>query len=73
MAATELILSRAYTHAGQHTNELTDNSSHWAYTLFSSILTLIPLSPRDALEHHSTSLKTDLISLQLGVLEWIFP
>ena len=28
-----------------------------------------PLSPHDALKHHSTSLKTDLIFLQLGVLE----
>ena len=32
-----------------------------------------PLSPRDALKHHFTSLKTDLISLQLGVLERKFP
>ena len=32
-----------------------------------------PLSPHDALKHHVTSLKTDLISLQLGVLEWEFP
>ena len=31
------------------------------------------LSPHDALKHHLTSLKTDLISLQLGVLELIFP
>ena len=28
-----------------------------------------PLSPHDALKHHFTSLKTDLISLQLTVLE----
>ena len=28
-----------------------------------------PLSPHDALKHHFTSLKTDLIFLQLGVLE----
>ena len=27
-----------------------------------------PLSPHDALKHHFTSLKTDLIFLQLGVL-----
>ena len=27
-----------------------------------------PLSPHDALKHHFTSLKTQLISLQLGVL-----
>ena len=28
-----------------------------------------PLSPHDALKQHFTSLKTDLIFLQLGVLE----
>ena len=28
-----------------------------------------PLSPHDALKHHFTSLKTDLIFLQLVVLE----
>ena len=32
-----------------------------------------PLSPHDALNHHFTSLKTDLIFLQLSVLERIFP
>ena len=32
-----------------------------------------PLSPHNALTHHFTSLKTDLIFLQLGVLEWKFP
>ena len=32
-----------------------------------------PLSPHEALKHHFTSLKTDLISLQLGVLEQKFP
>ena len=31
--------------------------------------TLNPLSPHDALKHHFTSLKTDLIFLQLGGLE----
>ena len=31
------------------------------------------LSPRDASKHHFTSLKTDLIFLQLGVLEQKFP
>ena len=31
------------------------------------------LSPHDALKHHVTSLKTDLIFLQQRVLEWIFP
>ena len=32
-----------------------------------------PLSPYDALKHHFTSLKTDLIFLQPRVLEWKFP
>ena len=32
-----------------------------------------PLSPHDALKHHLTSLKTDLIYLQPWVLEWKFP
>ena len=32
-----------------------------------------PLSPHDTLNHHFTSLKTDLIFLQLSVLERIFP
>ena len=32
-----------------------------------------PLSPHDALKHHFTSRKTDLISLQLGDLEREFP
>ena len=32
-----------------------------------------PLGPHDALKHHFTYLKTDLISLQLGVLERMFP
>ena len=31
--------------------------------------TFNPLSPHDALKHHPKSLKTDLILLQLGVLE----
>ena len=34
-----------------------------------AMVRLNPLSPHDALKHHSTSLKTDLIFLQLGVLE----
>ena len=34
---------------------------------------LNPLSPHDALKHHFTSLKTDLIFLQLSVLERKFP
>ena len=33
------------------------------------IFHLNPLSPHDALKHHFTSLKTDLISLQQKVLE----
>ena len=36
------------------------------------ILTHHPSSPHDALKHHSISLKTHLIFLQLGVLECIF-
>ena len=32
-----------------------------------------PLSPHDALKHHITSLKTDLIFLQIRVLEGKFP
>ena len=34
---------------------------------------LNPLGPHDALKHHFTSLKTDLIFLQLRVLERKFP
>ena len=37
------------------------------------ILYINPLSPHDALKHHFTSLKTDLIFLQLRVLERKFP
>ena len=36
-------------------------------------LTINPLSPHDALKHHFTSLKTDLIFLQPRVLERKFP
>ena len=36
-------------------------------------LSLEELSPHDALEHHFTSLKTDLISLQPRVLKRKFP
>ena len=32
-----------------------------------------PLSPHDALKHHFTSMKTDLISVQLRILERKFP
>ena len=31
------------------------------------------LSPYDAIKHNFTSMKTDLIFLQLTVLEWKFP
>ena len=34
-----------------------------------SVLTFNPLSPHDALKHHFTPLKTDLILLQPRVLE----
>ena len=37
------------------------------------VIVLNPLSPHDALKHHFTSLKTDLISLQQIVLEQQFP
>ena len=43
------------------------------YLLKSLVLTLNPLSPRDALKHHFTSMKTHLIFLQQRGLEWIFP
>ena len=36
-------------------------------------LTFNPLSPHDALKHHFTSLKTDLIFLKLRVLDRKFP
>ena len=36
-------------------------------------LLINPLSPHDALKHHFTSLKTDLIFLKLRVLEGEFP
>ena len=32
-----------------------------------------PLGPHDALKHHFTSMKTDLIFLQIRVLERKFP
>ena len=40
---------------------------------FLQLLTFNPLSPHDALKRHFTSLKTDLIFLELGVLERKFP
>ena len=39
----------------------------------STIAVFNPLDPHDALKHHFTSLKTDLILLQLGVLGLKFP
>ena len=39
----------------------------------SSVSRRLSLSPHDALEHHFTSLKTDLIFLQPRVLEQKFP
>ena len=47
--------------------------SIWAAHETSDITAVNPLSPHDALKHHFTSLKTDLIFLQLGVLEGLFP
>ena len=38
------------------------------YYSIKSLSLFNPLSPHDALKHHFTSLKTDLIFLQLGVL-----
>ena len=44
------------------------------YGVYVYKITMInPLSPHDVLKHHFTSLKTDLIFLQLRVLEWKFP
>ena len=37
------------------------------------VLYINPLGPHDALKHHFTSLKTDLICIQLGVLDGKFP
>ena len=38
-----------------------------------SLLRINPLGPHDALKHIFTCLKTDIISLQLGVLDRTFP
>ena len=43
------------------------------YKKYFSVVMINPWNPHDALKHHFTSLKTDLIFLQLGVIEWIFP
>ena len=45
----------------------------WQSGMSETDLSFNPLSPHDALNHHFTSLKTDLIFLQLGVLERKFP
>ena len=42
-------------------------------TLYPLVFLFNPLSPHDALKHHFTSPKTDLIYLQLRVLERKFP
>ena len=39
------------------------------HMIHGKVKVLNPLSPHDALKHHFTSLKTDLIFLQLRVLE----
>ena len=41
--------------------------SYLNHLLSSRVLSVNPLSPHDALKHHFTSLKTDLIFIQLGV------
>ena len=43
------------------------------WCLLECLSTFNPLSPYDALKHHLTSLKKDLISLQPRVLERKFP
>ena len=45
---------------------------HWKLEILLAILALT-LCPHDALKHHITSLKTDLIFLQIRVLEGKFP
>ena len=42
-------------------------------SMYYFIVLFTPLSPRDALKHHFTSLKIDLIFLQPRVLERKFP
>ena len=44
----------------------------WLRLAIISCPSVNPSSPHDALKHHFTSLKTDLIFLQLVVLEWKF-
>ena len=39
------------------------------YTTIGTTAVINPLSPHDAINHHFTSLKTDLISLQPRVFE----
>ena len=63
----EVLLARfsLYVHKGG----LKPDSFHYSLVSWSSCGQLNPLSPHDALKHHFTSLKTDLISQHLWVLE----
>ena len=45
----------------------------WFIQIYLTVLRVNPFNPHDALKHHFTFLKTDLIFLQLGVLERKFP
>ena len=47
--------------------------TYFGNVFFIFIGNINPLSPHEALKHHFTSLKTDLIFLQSMVLEGIFP
>ena len=53
-------------------HELFHSANYYTDTIlpvpFMTSASFNPLSPHDALKHHFTSLKTQLISLQLGVL-----
>ena len=63
---------RLWTHnigLGLYSNE----AIYMTFNPFSAGTHLNPLSPHDALKHHFTSLKTDLIFLQPRVLEGKFP
>ena len=59
-------------HGVSHWEVLLDNHVNINRMIFLR-LRFNPLSPHDALKHHFTSLKTDLISLQQRVLERKFP
>ena len=60
-----LISPRSRDHRTQHTRRILNKYVINAY--------FNPFTHHDALKHHFTSLKTDLVSLQLGVLELKFP